>query len=360
MTYRPTITERFDPRANALNAVRLALALLVIVWHAFPLAGETIAWEPLRQFLGETAVDGFFAVSGFLIVGSWIRNPQWGRFLLARVLRIFPAFWVCLVVTAFVIAPIATMVVTGLTYAGTLSPDNVGYVFKNAALRIFQPRIDGTPVGVPFTDAWNGSLWTLWWEFLCYLGVLALGVFGLLRRRWLILALFLAATLALIPTAYGPVDNFLAESAVRFGVMFLAGAVLRVYADRIPLTWPLIAIAGGVTLGTMFLPDYRILGALPLGYAIFGIGALITTPRLRFEQDLSYGTYIYAFPVQQLLASFRVYEWGIPAYIALSTAITLVLAAASWFLIERNAMKLKPRRRNDQNVQTIAVADPVT
>ncbi|WP_460740846.1 acyltransferase family protein [Microbacterium neimengense] len=357
---RPTISQRFEPRANSLNAVRLALALLVIVWHAFPLSGHEITWEPVRQFLGETAVDGFFAISGFLIVGSWIRNPQWGRYLTARALRIFPAFWICLIVTAFAIAPLATMAVTGTSYAGALSPDNVGYVVKNAALRIFQPRIDGTPVAVPFTDAWNGSLWTLWWEFLCYLGVLAIGVLGLLRQRWLIPALFVAATLALIPTAYGPVDNFLAVSAVRFGVMFLAGALLQVYAHRIPLTWPFVAVAGVLAAATMFLPDYRLLGALPLGYAIFGLGALMKSPRLRFKQDLSYGTYIYAFPVQQLLASLRVYEWGLLVYILLSMVVTLVMAAGSWFLIERNALKLKPWRRNDRNVQTVTIAEGVS
>jgi peptidoglycan/LPS O-acetylase OafA/YrhL len=353
----PTIADRFDPRANALNAIRLVLALFVIVWHSFPLSGNVVPFAPLRQFLGETAVDGFFAVSGFLIVGSWIRNPQWGRYLLARALRIFPAFWVCLIVTAFVIAPLATMVVTGLSYAGTLSLENLGYVLKNAGLRILQPGIDGTPVGVPFTEAWNGSLWTLWWEFLCYLGVLALGLLRLFRYRWLIPALFGVATLALIPTAYGPVDNFLAESGVRFAVVFLAGATLRAYAHRIPLTWPLVGIAAVMALATMFLPDYRLLGALPLGYAVFGIGALIKTPRLQFTQDLSYGTYIYAFPVQQLLASLRVYEWGLATYIVLSTAVTLALAAGSWFLIERNALRLKPWRRNDRNVQSVAVAD---
>lgn len=357
MTARPTVADRFEPRANALNAVRLALALLVIVWHSFALSGHAVPFAPLRQLLGETAVDGFFAVSGFLIVGSWVRDPHWGRYLLARTLRIFPAFWACLIITALIIAPLATMVVTGLSYTGTLSFDNIGYILKNAGLRIFQPRIDGTPVGVPYTDAWNGSLWTLWWEFLCYLGVLCLGVLGLLRYRWLIPALFVGATLALVLTSYGPVDNFFAESAARFGTMFLAGATLQAYAHRIPLTWPLVTAAATIALATMFLPDYRLLGALPLAYAVFGVGALIKTPSLRFKQDFSYGTYIYAFPLQQLLASLRVYEWGIFAYIVLSAAVTLALAAASWFLIERNALKLKHWRRNDRNVQTVAVAD---
>lgn len=353
---RPTISLRFDPRANALNAVRLALALLVIVWHSFPLSGNDIAFAPLRQLLGEIAVDGFFAISGFLIVGSWMRNPQWGRFLLARVLRIFPAFWVCLLVTAFVIAPLATMLATGTGVVGTLSLENVTYVLRNSALRIFQPGIGDTPLGVPFDGVWNGSLWTLWWEFLCYLGVLALGVLGLLRFRWTIPVLFAGAMLALVATAYGPIEHALVVVGARFAVMFAAGAVLQRYAHRIPLTWPLVAAAGAVTLASMLLPDYRIVGALPLAYAVFGIGALVTHPRWRFEHDLSYGTYIYAFPVQQVLASVGVHEWGIPVYWAGATAITLVLAAASWFLIERHALRLKPWRRSAGNVQAQAVA----
>ncbi|WP_413316700.1 acyltransferase [Agrococcus sp. 1P02AA] len=340
----PTIAERFAPRANALNAVRLGLALLVIVWHAFPLSGEDVAWAPGRQLLGQIAVDGFFAISGFLILGSWVRDPRWHAFLAARALRIFPAFWVCLLVTALVVAPVATMLVTGAGYASALSGESIGYVLRNAGLRIFQDDIAGTPLGVPFAGVWNGSLWTLWWEFLCYLGVLGLGLTRLLRVRWLLLAVFAACLVAVVATSYGPVENWYVVTGARFGIMFTAGALLHRYAHRIPLTWPLVALAGAATVATMWLPDYRVLGALPLAYAVFGLGALLTHPRLRLRDDLSYGTYIYAFPVQQLLASAGAIAWGIPAYIAASIAGTLVLAAASWFFVERRALRLKPRR----------------
>ncbi|WP_347754331.1 acyltransferase [Agrococcus sp. ProA11] len=341
----PTIAERYEPRANALNAVRLALALLVIVWHSFPLSGNRIEWHPLQQFMGQTAVDGFFAISGFLILGSWLRNPRWFPYLMARVLRIFPAFWVCLVVTAFLIAPVATMLATSGSYGSAISVESVTYVLKNAALRMFQDRIGDTPLGVPFTATWNGSMWTLWWEFLCYVGVLALGVLGLLRRSWILPAAFVLGLVAVIGTGYGPIENFYVATAARFGTMFLAGALLHIYAHRIPLTWPLVALASAATIATMWLPDYRLLGALPLAYAMFGIGALVQHPRMRLRNDLSYGTYIYAFPVQQLLASAGVHELGVPLYVAASIGVTLAAAAASWFLIERHALKLKPRRR---------------
>lgn len=95
-----------------------------------------------------------------------MRTPDWRRYLRARVLRIMPAFWVCLAVTALVIAPLTT---------GAFGQDNLGYIAKNAALWVFQYDIAGTPAGVPYDAVWNGSLWTLAWEFSCYLGVMLLG-----------------------------------------------------------------------------------------------------------------------------------------------------------------------------------------
>lgn len=351
----PTIAERYEPRANALNAVRLTLALLVIVWHCFPLSGNRVEWPPLQQFMGQIAVDGFFAISGFLILGSWVRNPNWFPYLAARVLRIFPAFWVCLIVTAFVIAPLATMLVTSGGYGTAISVESFTYVVKNAALRMFQTTIGDTPLGVPYTDTWNGSLWTLWWEFLCYLGVLAFGLLRLLRFKWMLPALFLLLVAASLAVQVASIDNFYFIMAARFGIMFTAGALLHQFAHRIPLSWPLVAVAGAATVATMWLPNYRLIGALPLAYAVFGIGALLTHPRLRLRNDLSYGTYIYAFPVQLLLASAGVYTLGVPAYIAASIAVTLLVAAASWFLVERHALRLKPRRRSGLGVQIEAV-----
>ena len=103
---RGTLGQVFDPRANALNAWRLALALGVIVWHSWVLTGRPAPPFALNQFATQAFVDGFFAISGFLIPASWLGNPRLRDYFLARGLRILPGMWVCLFVTAFVIAPI--------------------------------------------------------------------------------------------------------------------------------------------------------------------------------------------------------------------------------------------------------------
>jgi peptidoglycan/LPS O-acetylase OafA/YrhL len=133
--------------------------------------------------------------------------------------------------------------------------------------------------------------------------------------------------------------------AARFGLMFAAGAALLVLGDRVPLRGRWVALAALAIVPAAFLPDYRLVAAPLVAYAAVGFGALLTAPRWRFTQDLSYGTYVYAFPMQQLLACLGLAWLPVPVFALLSTAVTLPLAAASWFLVERNALRLKPGRR---------------
>lgn len=314
-----TFGDVFDPRANALNLVRLLLAGTVIVWHSFPLSGADIRWEPLRRIVAEVGVDGFFAISGYLIVASWMRTPDWRSYLSARARRILPAFWVCLVVTAVVIAPLTT---------GMLGPDNLIYIAKNAALWVFQYDIAGTPLGVPYEAAWNGSLWTL--PVLFVLAVIGAGV-----------------------TTAGWVANNYAVLATRFGLMFLAGALVWQLRDRLPVRTAMIVGSGVVLAAGTFTPDYRILAALPLAYLVLVAGAVLRSPRLRLRNDISYGVYIYAFPVQQVLAVWGVHELGVGPYALLATLGTVPLAMLSWFYVEKPVI----RRRAGQSRPPAAYGD---
>jgi peptidoglycan/LPS O-acetylase OafA/YrhL len=345
----------FDPRHNALNALRLALAVSVIVWHSFPLSGADIDLAPLRQIVSRISVDGFFAISGYLIVSSWVRDPRWGTFLRARALRILPAFWTCLVVTAAVFAPLAVLI-RGSAFPPGFLADSVSYVVRNAALYMVQYDIAGTPSDVPYPDAWNGALWTLFWEASCYVGVLAVGLLGLMKHRATFPLLFVVATVGVLATSYGPVENFYVVTGSRFGIMFLAGALIHRYRDAIPVAPGLMALAGVAIAASASLPDYRVVAALPVAYLVICLGALGKSPRLRVRNDLSYGTYIYGFPIQQLLATAGASAWGVPAFAVVSIAVTLPVAAASWFLVEKPALRLKGTRRRPATVQEEAVA----
>ena len=344
----PTVTleSEFDPRANALNAIRLILASGVILWHAGQLSGRVVGLWPAHQLGEQIFVDGFFAISGFLIARAWMRDPTWWRFLAARGLRIYPAFWACLAVIAFVIAPIANGRSSGQAPWSTVTTANLGYVTHNFTLVMNQHDIGGTPVGVPFPGVWDGSLWSLAWEFACYLGILALGVLGLLRRAYAVVGLYVVVVLASIVYVGGPTGTI----ALRLATMFLAGTLVYLARRHIPATWWMVAVAWVVVLAAMFLPDYRVVAAIPLAIALLVTGAKVRHRRLRLEDDVSYGVYVYGWPVQQTLMTFGAGAWSVALFGLISVLATLPLAVASWFLLEKRVMRLRPRRPSRESI----------
>jgi peptidoglycan/LPS O-acetylase OafA/YrhL len=342
-----TLGEQFDPRRNALNAWRLALATGVIVWHSFLTTGHHVPFAPVRQLLSEVFVDGFFAVSGFLITASWFNNPRLRDYFVARALRILPGVWVCLIVTAFVVAPIGISLQGGSAANLMRSGAPFAYVLNNIpTVGGIQFDIGGTPTGIPYPGYWNSSIWTLIWEVFCYIAIAVLGVVGLLRRRWPIPAAF-AVALSLAALVTLPADptftQMLAYAATRFAVMFLAGALLYQVRNVIPARLPLVAVSVVIVLASSLLSDYRLVAALPLAYALLVSGALIHSTRLRLRTDLSYGVYIYAFPMQQLLVIGGLASLNPMVFAVVAAVATLPVAALSWFLVEKPAMSLKSR-----------------
>lgn len=337
---RATVESAFDWKANGLNTVRLLLAAGVIIWHSFPLTGRDIGFAPLRQLLGEGWVDGFFAASGFLITASWMRRPDWAAYLTARVLRIMPAFWTCLLVTGFVFAPVV-LTLAGQTLPAAFWPDAVSYFFSNSLLRMQQYDIAGTPATVPRSGTWNGSLWTLWWEFLCYLGVMVLGLLRLMSKRWTVETVFLLSLAATLLTDAGVTSNSFYMKAARFALMFAAGALVYRHRDRIPVSWPLVTFTAVVVVAAAWLPNYRVVAALPMAYLVIVAGASLRQPVFRLRNDISYGVYIYSFPVQQALALFGLITLPALVFAAITVVPTVLLATASWLLIEKPALRLR-------------------
>lgn len=329
----------FDRHHNALTMWRLVLAIGVILYHSWPLTGRQIDYGPAVRLLSNIFADGFFVISGFLITAAWVRRPYLKEYWASRVLRIFPGLWVCLLVIAFVIAPIAAKVQhSTVTFSSELE-----YVVNNALLNVAYFDIDGTPTDVPYPGVWNGSIWTLFFVLLCDVMVSVLGIVGLLKRRWVIPTLFVSAIIWAAYVSYTPPLYSWPQVLARFFVVFLAGAMLYQYQNQVPARWSLVALSVAIVVASGFTQNYRVIGALPLAYAVIVSGALIRKTRLR--NDFSYGVYIYAFPVQQLLAGFGLTRLNPFLFFLLATAATLPIAALSWFVVEKRAMALKSRIR---------------
>ena len=189
------IADAFDPRHNSLNFIRLVLALIVAVAHAAQLGSFSGESFLNRTTTGAVAVYGFFGISGFLVARSATTNRP-GNYLWRRFLRIFPAFWICLVLTGFLFG----LLVYARRHSSPLcdfscflDPSKAGplsYLYRNSYLEINQTLVSPS---VLWLALGNLPLWTLFYEFLCYLLLLALAVLGLLRRR----ALTVVVTLTL-------------------------------------------------------------------------------------------------------------------------------------------------------------------
>lgn len=346
---RGAISARLDPRCNGLNLLRLVMAIGVIFYHSYRLTGRPIEPAVLDQALENVWVDGFFALSGFLIVGSWLRRPQVVPYLRHRILRIYPAFLVCMVLTAFVAVPLGAALGAGPYTLG----DQLRYVVTNLGLHIYTFAVGDTLAHVPIDRSWNGSLWTLFWEFLCYLVVLVAGLAGILARRRGIQTLFvgawvLAATTTLTPLGQLSVPLGLyrigalpLDEMGRFALAFAAGSLIYHLRDRLPCRWSYVAGSLTVVAASMWLPDYRLVGAPFLAYALVAAGAMIRRPLLHLHNDISYGTYIYAFPIQQLMVVGGLASLGVAAFALVATLLTIVPATLSWFLVEKPAMRRK-------------------
>jgi peptidoglycan/LPS O-acetylase OafA/YrhL len=362
---RPTIATSFQARRNSLNFLRLVLAAAVVFSHAISLGSFGSEAVLGKTTLGTMAVYGFFGLSGYLIASSASRHHV-GRYLWQRFLRIFPGFWVCLVVTAAFFGTVTWYHMNpalarhcGVSCYVHEPGGPVGYVFHNLWLSVDQPTIAHTlPLGY-FRPVWNGSLWTLTFEFLCYLLLAVLSLVGLLRHRAAVLSLAVAVWLAEIIITSVPAFTHNFSTAHNWDVMkmltfvpiFLGGSLLYLYRDKIPdsglLAWActFLVLVGlvlpvGESQPTFTLTSMDLVAPF-LTYPLLWLGIHLPLHKVGARNDYSYGVYIYAYPVQQLLLVWGVARWGYWPYALTSIAAVVPFAVASWWVIEKHALKLK-------------------
>lgn len=356
-----SLASALDGHRNSFGFLRLVFAFLVIVSHTYPLGG--FGADPLFTYfgaqdsLGGIAVTGFFALSGFLIVRSG-RFIDVMQFLWHRVLRIFPGYWVALLVGALVVGPLVWWVDGGsLSEYLTRAPGSAySYLKLNADLNIRQYGIlnifaTTTPYGeLVKGSVLNGSLWTLIYEWGCYLLVAGLVVFGVLKRsRFVVLVIalfFLVMQILQIASPETPAiffSVFQDQYRISLGFVFMIGATLGIYAEKIPFDFNLGIFTGFISILTLLKGGWSTLGYIAFAYFVLWLGAALPKyfQRVGSKNDYSYGIYIYGFLVQQFTAYLGWYKWGVVPWVITSCVMSFGLAWLSWHLIEKQAMKLK-------------------
>ncbi len=331
-------------RDNNLNLLRMTAASAVLISHSFSITYGSGALEPLvkstGRSLGSFAVSVFFVISGFLIARSFDRKVSLPHWLAARFFRLFPALALVLFLTVFVLAPLVSTLPlrTLFSHVSTWT-----YIPRNLSLAFMQYSLPGVFEKNRYPSAINGSLWTLFYEVSCYGLVLMAGITGLLQRRRLLGAalsiLLLAGAIAL---STGTVNAGIESRLQAFLCLaFPFGIGIAAYVWRYELV-----LDSKVALGLAFLcalssetRAFDTILMIVVCYATLWVAYIPNGIIRRYNLlgDYSYGFYIYAFPIQQLVS----HLWpGLEWYqnILFSGPATLLCAVLSWQAVEANSI----------------------
>jgi peptidoglycan/LPS O-acetylase OafA/YrhL len=346
-----------DRRDNNYNLLRFLAAALVIFSHSFPMSG--VKSDPLERLtgfsFGHLAVDVFFVISGFLVTSSLLSRRDLGSFAVARALRLFPVLVAGALGCAFVVGPLRTSLPLG-TYLA--HPDTWRFALQNSVPWPLGVRytLPGVFEGVPLQGAVNGSLWSMPWELSMYVVLSALGALAFTGRRLLseralrrvLVAIGVTATLGF--TLYEGLDlpyEFHLSQGLRLTSLFFGGATLLVLSDRVVLSGRFALLAAALLAADFLLP--RPLMAVYAGalvYLVLWLAYAPAGPLAAYQRagDFSYGTYVYAFPLGQCVASWVPgASWA--TIVLFTLPLTLALAIPSWYLLEKPLLDRKPRAK---------------
>jgi peptidoglycan/LPS O-acetylase OafA/YrhL len=321
---------------------------VAVVWsHSFALYLGSEETEPLSIVLdgaynaGNIGVMVFFVISGFLVTRSFLNSKSIFRFMKRRVTRIYPGYMVATSICAFIIIPI---------YAHIMKMDTlevVKTIGENLLLRNYFPpsnvfNANHAPQAV------NGSLWSIPFEFWCYIGVAALGAISLLSRRWFLVlvtvtVLFGRVVLDLLgKKPGGGLIGFVIGWPYEWFVIlpnFLFGMLAFSFRDVIPKSRSLLLVLFAAVLISSYVSLNLAHLIMPLGlaYATFYLAFTHAVPFQNAGRwgDFSYGTYLYAWPIQQMLFASFIGVMPFVAFVPLAISLSLTAGVISWYAVER-------------------------
>jgi peptidoglycan/LPS O-acetylase OafA/YrhL len=348
------MSDAINRNSNNFDFLRLVGALLVIFFTSYSLL-DAYTLDPLVRLTdgvldtGKLGVAIFFIISGYLITKSWDKRRNIGRFIWARFLRLVPALVGVALTTVFIIGPLTTHqnLLDYFTSLATWSYFSI--------ITVFFPSYSLPSVFIHNpTSIVNGALWTLPVESTMYILVLALGATGILYKKRLTIVIILGMAGALLCTiipvvhsaipiiihdAITTIDYLISPANMAF---FLIGSLYYLFQDRIKYDSRVIMVAFIIWVLTFWSAELLAISYfICIPYIVLGL-AFTRIPYINGigkKADISYGLYIFHYPVQQTLINF--FSLDSLTLLILSLLITVPLAWLSWHLIESKALRLK-------------------
>ncbi|MDA3890665.1 MAG: acyltransferase [Salinivirgaceae bacterium] len=351
-----TFTERstieLKRQSNNFDFLRLLAASFVIISHSsILLLNKPLGFDPIQFIfgmdMGRFGVIIFFIISGFLIAMSWENKKSIFDFAIARFLRIYPAAIVIVLISVFVMGAI----ITTLPLMEYLTHKTTYLYLQDSTLYRMYYYLPGVFNGNPSGSSINGSLWTLPYEFTCYIFLGIFGIAQILKNRYATLLLLcgLIFTSVLFNTEVNiiviPILGIDFKTFYPLLLYFISGSVFYKFRNIISFNSLIIILATTIIYLTNSLPFAEYLKILLLPYIILGLGF---SGKLHFKTigkhgDFSYGLYLYAFPVQQLIVFSLGDKIPLLLMVFLSFAFTLPFAIFSWKIIEKPALRIRKK-----------------
>lgn len=339
------------PINNNFDLIRLISAFLVLVHHSSSiLYGKPVEFDPFHWLIGmnmgNLGVKVFFIISGFLIAKSWEHKKSIIDFALSRVLRIFPAAIVVVLLSTLLLGFIST-----LSYKEFITHPTTLQYFQNCSIYRVYHFLPGVFESNPISGV-NGSLWSLPYEFTCYLFIGIAGLIGLIKHKItsvICLGISLIGLIFFTPEINKIVIPVLGIDFKTFYphfLFFFSGMIYYQFRDKLKFNLWILVFALTLMIVARHLPflSYSIkVITLPYLILFFAFKKKIKPTFLTKQIDLSYGLYLYAFPIQQLIVYYFVNKLNLPTFIIISTITTLPFAYFSWRFIEKPMMSLKKR-----------------
>ncbi len=337
---------------NNFDFLRLLAAVFVLIGHAPKiLYGASLSWDPFLIVFNvpvhSIGVIIFFTISGFLVMRSWELKKNSIDFLIARVLRIFPALIVLILLSVFVLGLSITKANTS-TY---LSHDYTHKYLQNMLVFRTYYHLPEVFKSNPGGDSINGSLWTLSYEFACYLFLMVMGLLFIFKNKWIALGIFGGCVLChlflreeldkiVIPILGIDFNHF-----YELFLFFFSGMLIYLFRNLIPFNLIGLSIAIILIFLAKFIPEFTFLYLLIIPYLVFYFVFSKNLPLNKTGKfgDFSYGIYLYAFPVQQLLVYLFPLTFNVPIFIFLSIICTFPFALMSWNLIEKPCLGMRKK-----------------
>ena len=322
---------RIKDRENSFDLIRHFAAFLVLFSHHFPISGlpepSVRSWDTF----GFVAVVIFFSISGYFMPKSYSSSGGFVEFIIKRCKRIFPGLFVCSIIMVYVI---------GLTFTAASVYDYLFSTVQFKTVFLFTAFMGRTIPTVfsdfTFKDAINGSLWTLPVEFLCYL---IIGAVLSLRNSWrsvmclLWVACIANATLGVKWTDFAFFGVPMSYLSL-FGIAFSTGALLSMTRESwMKYRLPMVAISILLIWLLRGRPEIQVLGTASIAVLTIIIGLSFKDRLIRGRFDISYGVYIYAFPIQQLVINCVTRDFWLGMLI--SVLLTIVAGSLSYKYVER-------------------------